>query len=174
MKKKIALLILAIVVLTTLIFAVPVAASHWWPWPPWPPPWPTPTPTATPAPTTVPVNSIGQFVNDGWYHDGSFELRVGSNMAHYGDLNKPLPSISQIGSLGGHTLKVVIPEGTIVDNGELDQFQFSVLMLHDKLKFGPTNFINVTFSNPVTVYELIDGEWVEIANFTLLKNGQPQ
>jgi hypothetical protein len=118
-------------------------------------------------PTNLPQNE------DGWYSDGAFGLRVGSSVTAVKWTGKDtLPAIEQMGSLSGFTLKVVFVAGTTISpEGKLSKF--SVYKLPDgRLIFGPDTSMTVQFSNPVTVYELQSGKWVQIAQFTKLVNGQ--
>lgn len=60
-----------------------------------------------------------------------------------------------------HTLRIVIPEGTEVGGG------YCLHLCYDGgLSLCSMNAQAMTFSNPVTMYEFVDGEWVEIFSAT--------
>ncbi len=62
------------------------------------------------------------------------------------------------------TLKFVIPEGTVVTG----DYCVKVLAPPDKLNITTLNGGHMTFSNPLVISELINGEWVEIISITSL------
>ena len=59
-----------------------------------------------------------------------------------------------------YNLRVVIPEGTEVTGG----YCLQLVKNNGGFTFRNINGTPMAFSNPVTIYQMIDGEWVEIAS----------
>lgn len=96
----------------------------------------------------------------------TFTLRFGGQFSYNWIDGNTLPAIDQVsdGYWNGipYTLRVVIPEGTVVTGGSCMQLVKS----NGAFTFRNIDGTPITFSQPVTVYQLIDGEWVEIASQT--------
>jgi hypothetical protein len=108
----------------------------------------------------------------GWDLDAQhFGLRVEANFHIYKLSDGSTPEIEQVGTLGGHTLKVIIAEGTIAtSNGaRLNKLAVDILP-NGKLRIGLES--NMAFSHPVSIFEMVDGDWVELVTFTQLVNGE--
>lgn len=120
-----------------------------------------------PIPTPVP-----QSESVWWEAPNLFLLRIGNSMTQeYTLVANALPAIEQTGVSDGHTLKVVILEGTLAKKGTDKANYLSVSDIGGTLKFGTRTSTTVTFSNSVTVFEEQAGTWVQLAQFTQLVNG---
>ncbi len=71
----------------------------------------------------------------------------------------------------GSDYKLVIPAGTRVTLNLYDLNTFFVWAgwTDGKIHCSPDN----SFSQPITVSKLVNGEWVEVAKFTSIDNGKP-
>jgi len=118
-------------------------------------------------------------LTDPWQQGDGFQVMVATWNSHetysweggYRDGHVLGEAIDQVGVNYPRPLRLVIPAGTIVNEGGVVASTFSVKYQCGGLVFHPTN---ITFSNPVTVYEFVDGEWVELVVFTKIVHGQPE
>jgi hypothetical protein len=182
MKKMLVSFILALVVILSAVLVV--NACHYPSIPPCPTPTPspspTPTPTPEPKPTPVVVAPPADYVPDG----SEFELVVcdwknswkrWEWAGGYWDGHVLKTGIDQIGSINGQTLRVVIVEGTIINDKTTRAFLLFIGMIgNDNQGYSfwiePKTQI-FTFSNPVIIYRLVEGDWVEEIRFNCINNG---
>ena len=73
-------------------------------------------------------------------------------------------------SRGNHTYMLLMPTG-VTATPEVDSY-LRIKILNGKVTFMGS--VNYEFSQPVVVYELVDGVLVEVARFTKVVNGIPQ
>ena len=68
------------------------------------------------------------------------------------------------------TFKIEIPAGTVVEGyypGQGRVIYLEIKCIGGQLYFSP----NLKFSQPATLYQLVDGEWVEVLTFTQVVDG---
>ena len=71
----------------------------------------------------------------------------------------------------GTNYKIEIPEGTVVEGyypGQGRVICLEVKVVNGHLFFSPS----LKLSQPATIYELVDGEWVEVMSFSQVLNGE--
>ena len=86
---------------------------------------------------------------------------------------KTIPqSLAEPVSIDNGTYRIEIPESTVVSLPGGFRASYFTLESTDPLKFTPSGGID--FSQPVTLSEMVDGEWVEVVSFTSIRSGTPQ
>jgi hypothetical protein len=163
MKKIVTLIAILTIILPTLLCSVAVFAVA--------------------LPPSTPTNVLG---DDGWSHNGTFEVAAGITHGNYNwAKDGSLPAIDLKGvsyGLNITQLEIIIPAGTTVNmtNGGTLNIFWVRMGLNGPLywTFYTRNTIDfpntVNFSNNVTINELENGSWVQIAQFNKLVNNIPQ
>ena len=162
------LMSVAILLLLLVIVMTPVTANYNGELPPEPPP------EAEPPP-------VSHDTNGG--HEGKFLVIICASHDTYDWVEEwqhgmtLAESVSQVGTCSTcvacptTTYMIEIPEGTVVEG--YYPAQGRVVFLEIKVSDGHLSFSpNLKFSQPATLYEMVDEEWVEVLSFSEVLDGE--
>lgn len=110
------------------------------------------------APDRFTVNILGTIKEYHW--EGSFT-----------DGHVLRDEVRQEGIMNGCHLLVNIPAGTIINEDAIRGYDLKLKCYQDVITVE-TSPAFLTFSQPVIIYRMADGDWVEVAAFAEVVNGQ--